>query len=365
MRKSAWLCALILVGCQSLASAPTETPTPSATPTSRPTVAAFATSITATYTATPAFYTEFALPAGAIHKMGDFRLADGNAVRGIGWSADSRKLALGMGYGDAVLWSLDINAPEMVIKLVQGGATDLHWDDDRGILRTVENNPELGGGTVAMYYGPSSEVLIEPPMPDRVPAAWSPDGSQYVFGEWDASTSPRRLIFKSYRAQQRIKLWERVLGGASSAVYSPDSSRIAVPDPSAGEIYILNASDGETITTLFTPMADDPCLVWSPDGKLIAVADTERVLVLDARDGGGMRQLLGGCAIAFSPDSRIVATSMDTGAINLWEWESGERVSLEGHSDAVLVMRFSPDGTMLASSSVDGTLVIWDVTNVP
>jgi WD40 repeat protein len=145
-------------------------------------------------------------------------------------------------------------------------------------------------------------------------------------------------------------------------VYSPDSSRIALPDPAAHEIYILNASDGETITRLKSPVSDDPCLAWSADGKLIAISDVDSVIVIGARDGGGVRRIVGGCPIAFSTDSRLVATSMDTGFINLWDIESGERVSLEGHSDQIIAMSFSPDGTMLASSSVDGTLVIWDVS---
>jgi len=48
-----------------------------------------------------------------------------------------------------------------------------------------------------------------------------------------------------------------------------------------------------------------------------------------------------------------------------WEWHHVRRAalllhSLEGHTDLVLSVCFSPDGTRLASASRDGTLKVWD-----
>ena len=67
-------------------------------------------------------------------------------------------------------------------------------------------------------------------------------------------------------------------------------------------------------------------------------------------------------AVAFSPDSTILASgSWDTTVI-LWDVESGQVLrTLEGHTDHVESVAFSPGGQMLASGSQDSMVILWDV----
>lgn len=74
-------------------------------------------------------------------------------------------------------------------------------------------------------------------------------------------------------------------------------------------------------------------------------------------DRGGVR------AIAFSPDSRTLASADFAGTLRLWDVR--EKVSLgeplRGHTNEVWGLAFSRDGATLASASHDGTVRLWDV----
>jgi WD40 repeat protein len=66
--------------------------------------------------------------------------------------------------------------------------------------------------------------------------------------------------------------------------------------------------------------------------------------------------------VAFSPDSRLVASASWDGQIKLWRAEDGHELrSLVGHSSGVQSVLFTSDGRKLLSGSWDGTLRIWDI----
>ncbi|MEB3341052.1 WD40 repeat domain-containing serine/threonine-protein kinase [Okeania sp.] len=68
------------------------------------------------------------------------------------------------------------------------------------------------------------------------------------------------------------------------------------------------------------------------------------------------------CSVAFSPDSKIVASGSEDETIKLWEVNSGREIlTLRGHLGYVNSVAFSPDGKILASGSDDKTIRFWDV----
>ena len=108
-------------------------------------------------------------------------------------------------------------------------------------------------------------------------------------------------------------------------------------------------------------------VAFSPDSRTLASGSADNTIKLwDVQSQGQIATLTGHSnrvwSVAFSPDSRTLASGSVDNAIKLWDVQSQREIAtLTGHSYFVRSVAFSPDGRTLASGSFDHTIKLWDV----
>jgi WD40 repeat protein len=122
-------------------------------------------------------------------------------------------------------------------------------------------------------------------------------------------------------------------------------------------VHVLRARDGSPVYAV----------AWSPDSRWLASGSNDRsVRVWDADTGQERRRLDGHTddvnSMSWSPDGRWLASGSDDQTVRVWDLDSGQqRLRLDGYTNDVMSVSWSPDGRWLASGSWDHTVRVWDV----
>jgi len=133
-------------------------------------------------------------------------------------------------------------------------------------------------------------------------------------------------------------------------------------------IRIHNSKSGESLIEFQLPPESDVFqqIVFSPDGKRLAIAAGDGAYVYDATTGklllkySGHGEGVRNSGVAFSPDGKWIASSGNDATIKIWDSESGADIfTLTGHTGPTFGVAFSSDGHELITSSVDRTVKVW------
>ncbi|MFB2921618.1 protein kinase domain-containing protein [Aerosakkonema funiforme] len=110
-------------------------------------------------------------------------------------------------------------------------------------------------------------------------------------------------------------------------------------------------------------------VAFSPDSKTLASGSRDKTIKLwDLQTGKQIRTLWGHSnwvwSVAFSPDGKTLVSGSGDKTLKVWQIPSGKIIrTLEGHSGPIYAIAFSPDGRTIASGSGDKTLKIWDCSS--
>jgi len=225
-------------------------------------------------------------------------------------------------------------------------------------------------GQLQALHEPEIPKIRAAPVPQQIGAiAFSPDGSIIAAGGYGevtfSSSSTRKLLGKVTGITEAVR----------TVAFSPDGKFFAVGagrPAQEGEINIWQTGDRFwTKSAAQTVKAHRDCvyaLAFSPDSKLLASTSYDQMIYLwDPATGRQIKPLKEHTDsvfdLAFSPDGKWLASGGADRTVKLWDVASGKRIHTLGSStEGVNTLAFHPSGKYVAASGFDRTIRVWDLS---
>ena len=212
----------------------------------------------------------------------------------------------------------------------------------------------------------------------RVPTRRSPIATAFAFDPTDSDRvvagrcSGSGLVIWNRRTGAQVTLRSPTAppidtgtSATCSIVISPDG-HYALEVLDAGSARLWDLRDRRLVTGRLGPVEPVVSVAWSPDSRRVATARGPGIRVFDAATGRLVSRPAGHFddtnTVAFSPSGEELVTSSRDGTARVWDVTSGApEAELRGHTDDVLAAAFTPRGGRVTTVSADGTARLWQI----
>lgn len=175
------------------------------------------------------------------------------------------------------------------------------------------------------------------------------------------SIVPRRDSALPESFQPKL-LWESGDNNSDSLRFTPDGRWLAILDWQRDTVTIVDSETGSKRTTLPARQGFD--LEFSPDGTQLAVTVMDDIVVFSTSDWQPRQRLKGhvssASCVVWSPDGTMLASGSHDRTIRVYDTSNWQvRFVTRSHRSELLDVLFSPDSRSLVSSSFDRTMAVW------
>lgn len=267
---------------------------------------------------------------------------------GLAFSPDGKTLASAAADETVRLWSVATGAETHRL-----GA---HWGQVEAVAYSPDGASIASSSDELIYlWHPAtgeSRKILRGHTARVLSIAFSPDGKSL------ASSSDDRTVRRWSVSGELLETMEGLRAPAQTIAFGAAGRTLALASSSSVELRPVGGGKGTTLDKRATAVAFDP------SGKTLAIGTGYDVELRSVDDDAWIRTLEGHsepvASIVFSPDGKLLVSASRDGRARIWSLTTGAELHvLRGHTGPVHAAAFSPRGDAVATGSADGTVRLW------
>jgi WD40 repeat protein len=272
-------------------------------------------------------------------------ISNGHLDSGLSWSPDNTKLTAIFSYAntdgfrtDYQTETWDTTTGKTLYVLPPRHTNAIRWSPNNQYIATSINNGSIDNGSVEVWNATTGKLLYtyHSHSIGSSDISWSPDSTRII------STFDQTIEIWNVVTEETLSTINRsTYPHVADIGWSPNSKHIEVlyQETLYQRNYRIQILDATSFKVLYTRSvtATDRKIHWSPNSKYIAIATNIGVEIWDVLSGNDLYTYLGHIQVgaegtpvndvAWSPDSKRIASAGVDGSIQVWDATTGNNVN--------------------------------------